>query len=306
MKKLKIIRIVLSLTFLLLSTALFWGVAHRDAVWSEMYAGLQPMLALLCFNLGVLAFWLVITFFYGRIYCSVMCPLGVFQDIVARLFNKFKLVRRYRYTPPLKMVGYVSLGVVCVCMICGIAVVPAMLDPNSIYGRMIVSVLNPSMGYFATIPHIKIFSGVLGISVSVLTFIGVFVPSIANGRMYCNSICPVGAMLGICSTRAVYHIEINPDKCTACGKCEDVCKASCLDLSNLTVDMSRCVLCFNCIHECPDNAISYTTVRSRPMTPLMQRIKEKAMENKAKPAIDSMGKGNADKTLNSENKKNLK
>lgn len=304
MKKLKIIRIILSLIFLLLATTMFYGVAHGVELLSETYARIQPMLALLCFNLGVLAFWLMITFFFGRLYCSVMCPLGVFQDFVARLFNKFKPVRKYRYATPVKMVGYISLVVVCVSMLCGIAVIPAMLDPNSIYGRMVVSALNPDMGYFATMPHVMIFSGFLGISVSVLTFIGVFVPSIANGRLYCNTVCPVGAMLGLCSKRAVYHIEINPDKCTACGKCEDVCKASCLDLSHLTVDMSRCVLCFNCIRECSDNAISYTTERSRPMTPLMQRIKEKAIQRSATPAIDSMGK--ADKTMNSENKKNLK
>lgn len=304
MKKLKIIRVILSLTFLLLSTTLFYGVAYESWGLSEVYARVQPLLALLCFNLGVLAFWLMLTFFFGRLYCSVMCPLGAFQDFVARLFNKFRLVRKYRYSPPVKMVGYLSLAVVCVSMICGIAVIPAMLDPNSIYGRMVMSVFNPGMRYFATMPHVMVFSGILGIAVSVLTFIGVFVPSIGNGRLYCNSVCPVGAMLGLCSKRSVYHIEINPDKCTACGKCEDVCKASCLDLSHLTVDMSRCVLCFNCIKECPDDAISYTTERSRPMTPLMQQIKEKAMQRRATPAIDSMGK--TDKTLNSENKKNLK
>ena len=53
--------------------------------------------------------------------------------------------------------------------------------------------------------------------------------SIAKGRLYCNTVCPVGAFLGLISKASVFKIRINEESCTSCGLCSSVCKAGCIE-----------------------------------------------------------------------------
>ena len=80
------------LTLLIATTALPHGFST--------IAKIQLMPALLSLNIGILAFWLVATSLLGRVYCSTVCPLGLFQDICARIGKllKKKPKRRYRYS----------------------------------------------------------------------------------------------------------------------------------------------------------------------------------------------------------------
>lgn len=93
-----------------------------------------------------------------------------------------------------------------------------------------------------------------------------------NGRLICNTACPVGTILGAGSRRSYFHIEIDPDRCTNCGECERVCKAQCIKLTDKLVDTSRCVVCFDCTAVCPHGAINYKTGRYRLDMPMMQAI----------------------------------
>lgn len=94
----------------------------------------------------------------------------------------------------------------------------------------------------------------------------------AKGRRYCNTVCPVGTLLGMVSSNSLMHIDINTDRCVNCRKCEHVCKSSCIDLNDHVADMSRCVVCFNCIDACEHDAIHYTRRRHRLSIPLMMRV----------------------------------
>lgn len=74
----------------------------------------------------------------------------------------------------------------------------------------------------------------------------------------CNTICPVGTVLGFLSKYALLKPRIDTDKCNGCGLCARKCKASCIDSKNHAIDYSRCVTCMDCLDNCRQGAISYT------------------------------------------------
>ena len=89
------------------------------------------------------------------------------------------------------------------------------------------------------------------------TFIILAILAMRNGRTYCNTICPVGTVLGFISRYSLFRITIDKDKCTGCSLCSRRCKAACIDYKNHRVDLSRCVACMDCIGQCKGNAIAY-------------------------------------------------
>lgn len=84
------IRTIFAILFLVCITLLFLdftGVTHTYLGWM---AKLQFLPALLALNVGVIGLLLVLTLVFGRIYCSVICPMGVFQDVIAWLGKRFR------------------------------------------------------------------------------------------------------------------------------------------------------------------------------------------------------------------------
>ena len=104
-------------------------------------------------------------------------------------------------------------------------------------------------------------------NLALITWRTVFIPglmlvlivwmSLYFGRLYCNTICPVGTLLGLLSRISMFKIRMDADTCTKCGKCSFACKSSCINVKTLEVDFSRCVACYDCISVCPENSIRY-------------------------------------------------
>lgn len=234
------------------------------------------------------AFWLFVSLLFGRVYCSTVCPLGTWLDIVghAGRCTRKGVARDYRYSAPLTRWRYISLGVFAVSMIAGIAIIPAVMEPYTMYSRFVINILKPVWGWInnllasvgnATgwwdiyyVGHIEV--SLFAVVLSAVTMVGVSIPAWFYGRTYCNSLCPVGTVLGVASARSIWHIDIDTDLCTNCRKCEYICKASCINLDDHVVDGSRCVNCFNCIDVCPDDAIFYRPTRKQLSLPMMQRL----------------------------------
>jgi len=218
---------------------------------------------------------ILLTFVTGRTYCSFLCPLGIGQDFNSRIGGRLKKkFRRYGFKKPFTILRYTILAVtLVVTLVWGVYII-TLLDPYSIYGRI--------MTYFAK-PVIIIINnflaGILGkfdiytlsnvpvkgfplivYSIPAVFFLVVGGLSLTKGRLYCNMICPVGTFLGLISKISLFRIKFNESACTRCGRCAMRCKSSCIDFLKPDVDVTRCVSCFNCIHTCQDNAISYGIV----------------------------------------------
>lgn len=269
LRKIRLVLATLSFSLITLLFLDFTGVLHQ---WFGWLAKVQFVPALLALNAGVLIALIVLTLLFGRIYCSVICPLGVFQDIVSDLSGRIrKKKKRFFFSPSLSWLRYGVLALFVFGFFLGIGSLVALLDPYGAYGRMGNSLLMPVyqtannlMAYFservdsyAFYPvEIWVKSGIT-LLIAVITCVIIGVLAWKNGRTYCNAICPVGTILGFLSRFSLFRPVFDTEKCTKCGLCERNCKASCIDSKNMSIDYSRCVTCFNCVEKCHFGAMKY-------------------------------------------------
>jgi len=218
---------------------------------------------------------LLLTLLTGRTYCSFLCPLGIGQDLNSRIGGRIKKkFRRYGFKKPFTVLRYTILAAtVVVTMVWGVYML-TLLDPYSIYGRFMTYFAKPViilinnflagiLGKFdiyslSNIPVKGFPLIVYGIPAAFFLLVGGL--SLTKGRLYCNMICPVGTLLGLISKISIFRIKFSETACTRCGRCAMRCKSSCIDFLKPDVDLSRCVSCFNCIHTCQDNAITFGLV----------------------------------------------
>ena len=215
---------------------------------------------------------LILTLISGRTYCSFLCPLGIFQDVISRIGGKFKKkFRRFGFSKPFTILRYSILAISVAVFVFGGVYVLTLLDPYSIFGRFMTYFVKPVI-----IVVNNLFSDVLikfdiytlrrediigtpllvySIPAAFLLLVGLL--SFRKGRIYCNTVCPVGTLLGLISKVSLFRIKFEDSKCTRCGRCAMACKSSCIDFLNKSIDVSRCVDCFNCVKSCPDKALSY-------------------------------------------------
>lgn len=218
-------------------------------------------------------FVLGLTIITGRSYCSVICPLGIYQDVMSRLGGRFnRKNRRFGFKKPHTILRHSLLALTLIVMLSGSVILINLLDPYSIYGRsttyffqplvvFLNNILAAILSFFDTyflfkVDYLKI--PFLVFIIPALLLVLVSYMSFTRGRLYCNTVCPVGTLMGLMSRISLFRIRIDHSTCTKCGRCAVDCKASCIDFRNEQVDLSRCVACFNCIDSCPDNAISYS------------------------------------------------
>lgn len=281
---LRCVRIMAAVMTFSLMTGLFVDYGMSVPAMASWLSDIQLFPAAMAFAFATFVSWLIVTLIFGRLYCSVACPLGVFQDICARLPRIGKRSGSkwdYHYSPPKAALRNMTLFVVVLSILLGISAVTSLLDPYSIFGRFSVYVIKPVWGWILNqwsalndTPPVRIAVGsMLGTGIAVVTMSFVGAMAFFNGRTFCNSVCPVGTTLGFVSRYSIFRIDINTDKCVQCRHCEHLCKASCIDLLSHVVDTSRCVVCFDCITDCPNDAIHYTYNRHQLSIPLMQRVR---------------------------------
>ena len=256
---LRIIRVILASIFFILITLLFLdftGTTQRLFGWM---AKIQFLPAVLALNIVVICALLLLTTVFGRIYCSVICPLGVMQDIFG-WFGKKTRKNRYTYSKAKNWLRYTVLGIFILAIIFGIASLVALLAPYSSFGRIVQNLLSPISTYAFSSKEVWIRSLPTFI-VAAVTLVVLFILAFRNGRTYCNTICPVGTVLSFFARFSIFRPLIDKSKCVNCNLCVKNCKASCIDIKSHKIDYSRCVVCGDCISKCKKGAISYTSKR---------------------------------------------
>ena len=264
------IRRILAVVFFALITLLFLDFTGSIHAWFGWMAKIQFLPAVLALNVVVVVALILLTLLMGRIYCSVICPLGVMQDIFG-WFGKKAKKNRYSYSKPMNILRYVMLGVLVVALVAGFGSIAALIAPYSAYGRIASNLLAPvyqwgnnllaawaesadSYAFYNVDVWLK---GGITLVVAIVTLVALFVLAFKNGRTYCNTICPVGTVLGFLSRFSYLKPVIDTSKCNGCGLCARNCKASCIDSKNHAIDYSRCVVCLDCIDKCRQGAIKY-------------------------------------------------
>ena len=266
-KAIKIVRVIWCLFVLFVFLFIFLlpeSISESSAKYQVVPAIIS---ALSLFALGILVFFVIETLLFGRIFCSFTCPLGIMQDIAIR-FGKLIPRKKKLFTPNRKRLRYIMLAVLIGGLLFGVAIPLGLFGPFATFGRFTAAVVKPAYIWLnnrlvdnAVIDglqplHYVPFSLLLLIFSSIV-FIAVMTAAGLYGRIFCNTLCPVGAILGLLAKVSWFKFKINPDTCTKCGKCAKVCKSNCIDLKNGVVDNERCVTCFNCAAVCPENAMHY-------------------------------------------------
>lgn len=251
---------------------LFLDITGCARAWVGWMAKIQFLPAVMALNALVVVALIVVTLIFGRIYCSVVCPLGVMQDIIARFGLRGKKKRnRYSYSTGLAWLRYIMLGTLIGAIVVGVGLIPALLDPYGAYGRIAQNLFAPIYGwlnnllakaaesrgsylFYQTDVWIRDF---VTFAIAATTLIAITILAWRNGRTYCNTICPVGTVLGALSRFSWLKPVIDTSKCNSCGLCARRCKAACIDSKEHRIDYTRCVACFDCIDNCRQGAISY-------------------------------------------------
>ena len=240
---LKKLRVILAALFWIGITLLFLDSTGVLQKWLGWMPKLQFLPAVMAVNVAVIVALVLVTLVFGRIYCSVICPLGVFQDGISFVGTLGKKTP-YKYRKELRWLRYGVWVAFMVLMVLGIQWAVALLAPYSAYGRMVQSLRHP---YLTT----AIVAGV--------TLVVIVALSLKGGRTYCNAICPVGTTLSFFSRFAMFRPVIDTQKCKKCKACEHNCKAQCISITKdeQKIDYSRCVDCFNCLESCKFGALEY-------------------------------------------------
>lgn len=280
-KYLKTIRLVVSLVFFAIIALMFLDISHNlPRGFYEVFTYLQMVPALVKGGITGFAFFavLMLTFSFGRVYCSSVCPLGTYQDFVSRIGMKFRKRKKYKYSRPQNLLRYSITFATFVSFAAGTMILINLLDPYSLFGKIFYNIFRPiyifinnllaelfdSFGsaYFHHTEMIEFNAAIL--LIVGLMFALVTVMALYRGRLYCNTICPVGGLLALVSKASFFRLDFKEESCTVCGACATVCKAECIDIKHRTLDFSRCVSCYNCLRACPENSFEFKSFKNKP------------------------------------------
>lgn len=292
-RKLMAVIIFILITLLFLD---FTGTIHLYFGW---LAKIQLMPAILSLNFMIIVLLAVLTILFGRIYCSVICPLGIFQDIISNIRGRFKK-NRFSFSPEVRVSRYLFLAAFILALFFGFNALVALLEPYSTFGRIASVILSPlykctnnmaafiaeRMDSYAFYRTEILLPGLSVIIAAVAMFALTFFLSWRSGRTYCNTVCPVGTFLGLISRFSIFKIRIDESKCNKCTLCSRNCKSSCINTKEGTIDYSRCVVCMDCIDKCRQSAISFSAFgKKRGKEPKKKEPEKQENADKARRAI---------------------
>ncbi len=252
-------------SFVLALTA--FGISSRvAALWPATQLGAQAArIAAGTFGGAFLAIAaaLLSAALFGRVYCAVMCPLGILQDAVQWVTR-----RKSAPQPNLMSMRYmVAAGAFAGLFIgsswilySGLVVVWGLIDPYSVFGSIAGGVFNPvytRLNNLLTDSPVPVQPDWLIALVPALAFLAVLaLLTFWRPRFFCTALCPVGTVLGLCSKWSPAAIRMT-EACVGCGQCAKACPTGCISVEERMVDQERCVRCMNCLPACRFDAIGY-------------------------------------------------
>jgi ferredoxin/cytochrome b subunit of formate dehydrogenase len=278
LNRLKTLRIGISVLFFALIAFLFldfWNLGAQFIAGGLLYLQFVPSLLKFvntaAFGAAGFIVVLIITALFGRVYCSTICPLGTLQDVIGFVFRRNRKPDRYRYKAPQNLLRYAVLVLTVAFLIAGSGFLLNLLDPFSTFGRIASNLLRPAAlavnnAAAMTLEMLDVHALYrvqwtviapisVGFSIGLLMLVGLL--SARHGRLYCNTCCPVGALLGLLAKYSLFQIGMDSSACKGCRLCESVCKAGCIDIQNKIVDATRCVGCYNCFAVCRKKGLRF-------------------------------------------------
>jgi polyferredoxin len=169
----------------------------------------------------IVVFTIVTTLFWGRVFCSSLCPFGALQDFITRIMPK-----KWQLEVPQAIHD------------------KALTIKYGILALLVVTSLTFSdlslFQYFEPFGTIFYFSRNMLLWAILAVFI---VASMFVSRFYCRYACPLGAALGVTSFLSPFRIK-RVQQCEVCKVCENSCPTGAIRAHE--VDFKECVRCDIC------------------------------------------------------------
>jgi MauM/NapG family ferredoxin protein len=296
------IRIVSQLFFLGFFLYLFWmtSIAAERWITVDLFLRADPLLAIIAMLTGkilipamlIAVVIIILTLILGRVFCGWACPMGATLDIISRMgrsTNRLKM-RNYHH-----LKYYILIGIL-VCSLFGFHIAYH-IDPIALITRIFTAALLPVVVNafnfifnnlfgisWLQIPLLKLQSSlsdtllplepyyfqagfVIGLIFTVIVAFELY-----SRRVYCQTICPLGALLGWASKPLLLKRKVL-DGCTSCGECQAVCKTNAIPDDFESTEYRECIQCFNCVDVCPENVnvIDFSGGGRRHTTDFMRR-----------------------------------
>ncbi|MBD3234383.1 MAG: 4Fe-4S binding protein [candidate division Zixibacteria bacterium] len=280
------LRIVTQVLFFLFFLYLFWITSEISGrlIPVDLFLRADPLLAVT----GIIAARAIIpamfisvvviiaTLLLGRVFCGWVCPMGTTLDLTSRIGNT---ANRYKLNKTHHLKYYLLIGFL-VASILGFQLVYH-LDPISLITRtftvVILPILVKSFNFIFNllfnikplqIPLLQIQSSmvdsllplepyffqsafVLGLIFTIIIGFELY-----SRRTFCQSVCPLGALLGLLCKPQILTRKVDEDGCTMCAQCQDVCKTNAIPDDYHETELRECIQCFNCVDTCPENVIT--------------------------------------------------
>lgn len=163
---------------------------------------------------------------FGRIFCSFICPLHFFLE--------FLPVGKVKKTAPRGPLLLLMLVLLCSFLL-GLPVF-AMFSPLHILQRLLLF----GMGL----------EGLFLVALAVFSFF-------QGAKSWCRMLCPLGALYGLLGFRRQLVIAVDPDLCTNCGRCQQVCTMGTSPVQHDFLSAYMCTNCGDCIDRCQMKALSF-------------------------------------------------
>ena len=227
---------------------------------------------------------IVLTILLGRWFCSFVCPFGTLHHAVSALKPSLKgehLQRANRKTTS-QRIKYFILIALAIAAVCGLNLI-GWMDPIAWLFRSLALAVLPAIGnalrslfealgtsgmsllnrlsygaeelvapYFGYDPQAYQTAWFIGLLFLLILFLNRIKP-----RFWCRVLCPLGALLGLCSCVNLLRLEKDLQKCTDCVLCTRHCQGAACPQPGEAWQSAECLVCFNCYHICPEDALAF-------------------------------------------------
>ncbi len=219
---------------------------------------------------------IVATILLGRVFCGWVCPLGALHDLAGRLGRPRRKPLGWFYLKYLILIFLVAASLFTLQA-------AGFLDPLSLTIRSLALVIYPAFSHAASAlfdmlltAHIPLLTdaseAVYGLLKKTLlpfrppqfhqalflgaVFLGILGLNLGERRFWCRYLCPLGALLGLLSRRALLKRSVS-EGCDGCGACAASCPGGARPETKDGWRIGECIACMNCDDLCPQGAVRF-------------------------------------------------
>ncbi|NPV59486.1 MAG: 4Fe-4S binding protein [Actinobacteria bacterium] len=178
----------------------------------------------------------------GRMPCGWICPFGFLQELLYKIPTpKLRLPSWARWGRYAFLAGLVAL----VPFLTATSWFSRLCPAGALEGGIPLKLVPPT----TPLPPSGWFFWMKMVILAVFLIWFVF-----SRRPFCRTVCPLGAILGICNRFSLYRMAVDDSSCTSCGLCREVCPVD-IDVRD-DPNSPDCVRCLQCKKACPNGAVT--------------------------------------------------